>query len=309
MAVSKLWVDKYTPRSLDQYIFHSKSQEEKFRQMIAQRDIPHLLLAGPAGTGKTTLSDIVVNELRIDEVDRLYINASKENDADTIREKIEGFASTYAYGDHFKVVQMDEADALSQRAQEILRGTTQDYSDNCRFIFTCNNDNKLIPPLRSRFQQYYFKSPSMEETQVRMAEILIAENVEFTIEDLEKVVLVTYPDIRKSINTLQQLSVNGRLVMATLSSTSETAERVVDLLQKGDFDELRRYVVTSVSKDEFDNLYQIMYRGITSVPKFKKDKNSLEAGIVQLANYLYKHAMVAIPELNFEALCIELGQI
>jgi DNA polymerase III delta prime subunit len=149
----------------------------------------------------------------------------------------------------------------------------------------------------------------MEETQVRVAEILIAEEVQFELDTLEKFVAAAYPDIRKIINSLQQQSSKGGvLTFASTSGTSDVSERVVELLSSGDFSELRKFATSSVSKEEFDSVYQIMYQTLNLVPKFK-NRDAYESAIVLTAGYLYKHALVAIPELNFEALCIELSQI
>jgi DNA polymerase III delta prime subunit len=308
MAVTKLWVEKYKPSSIDQYIFHSEDHKKQFLKMIKNRDIPNLLLSGAPGSGKSTLSNILVTALNIDDCDLLRINASDENSIDVMREKISSFVSTYAIGGHFKIVQLEEADYLTLNAFAMLRGMMEDNSNNARFILTCNYENKIIPPVKSRLQHFHFKSPSLEETTIRCAEILATECVDFDLDVLDKYIASAYPDIRKIINLLQQHSLDNKLITPTTADSSDYNFKIIELLEKGDLRELRKVVCENVSREEYEGLYRFLYENIKRVPKFS-DVDAFEGAIVQIASYLYKHGICADPEINFAALCIELGQL
>ena len=151
----KLWVEKYRPKTIDQYVFQDETLKAAVTKWLAEGNIPHLLLSGVQGAGKTSLSQILINEINIDETDVLMINASDENSVDTIREKIKGFISTWPMGD-FKVVRLEEADYISLPAQGVLRSMIEDYSEVARFILTCNYENKIKPAIKSRCQHFRF---------------------------------------------------------------------------------------------------------------------------------------------------------
>ena len=199
----KLWVDRYRPTTIDDYVFHDETHERAFRAMIENKTIPHLLLSGIQGSGKTTLSNILVIALDIDPTDVLIINASDENSVDTIREKIKAFITTFAMGE-FKVVRLEEADYITQQGQGILRMLMEEFSDNARFILTCNYENKIIPAIKSRVQQFRFKASNHDDVTEYAASVLISEHVKFQIHLLDLYVSAGYPDVRKIVNMLQQ---------------------------------------------------------------------------------------------------------
>ena len=157
----RLWFEKYRPKTLDEYVFHDDTQERIIRRMLADESIPHLLLSGVQGSGKTSLAQILIHELDVDPIDVLFINASSENSVDTMREKITSFISTFAMG-NFKVIVLDEADYITLPGQAILRNMMESYADNARFILTCNYENKIIPQIKSRCQQFRFKAPDRD---------------------------------------------------------------------------------------------------------------------------------------------------
>ncbi len=302
---SNAWVEKYRPQKLEDYIFHDKSQQDYFKTRLADGDIPHLLLSGVQGSGKTALSGVIVNELGIDDTDVMRINCSDEM-VDAIREKVKNFAGTYSFS-KFKVVQLEEMDYLSLNGQALLRNVMEEYYDNCRFIGTCNYEHKVIPALKSRMTQFHFKAPVKEEVLMKAGEILALEDVEFDLETLEKFVDAAYPDIRKVINLLQSSVKNGKLQAKTEESNDgDYRFQVIDLLAAGDLHGVRKCVCENAAKEEYEEIYTFMYRNIDKVPKFK-DVNKFEMGIVKIAEYLYKNSLVADQEINFAALCIELN--
>lgn len=306
--LTRLWNETFRPVKIEDYIFQTQQQKILFSEMAAQKEIPNLLLSGPPGCGKTTLSKILVNACEIDQIDILVINASKETSVDVMREKITNFVQCYAMS-KFKIVQLEECDYLSLASQAALRYITEEFSDNARFIGTCNYVNKLTPPLRSRFQQYEFKSPIFEDVLLRLAEILVTENIEFDLETLNDVATAAYPDIRAIINLAQQYSSTGKLLKVDSTSTGDYRFQILDLLKSGNFPGIRKVVCENATKEEYEDLYRFMYTNIGMAEQFASKQSNYEQAIVMIANYLYRHSIIADPEINFAALCFELATL
>ncbi len=303
-----LWVEKYRPATLDDYIFHDPNQKDAITHMLKEGSVPHLLLAGVQGSGKTTLALILINTLQVDPMDLLTLNASDENSVDVMRDKIKGFVSTYSIG-NFKVVHLEEADYLTANAQAVLRRMMEEYSESARFILTCNYTSKIIPAVRSRCQEFKFTKHDLTDVTELVAKILIKENVTFDLELLDKYVRVGYPDIRKIINLLQQNSKSGTL--ASLRNAEGSGEYKLKLLQHiedDDWESARALVCANVVGEEWEDVYRFLYENLDRTKKFS-DKKTWEFGIVAIADALYRHALVADPEINAAALFIKLGQM
>jgi replication factor C small subunit len=208
--MKELWVEKWRPKSIDGYVFRDDHQRKQVETWIKDRSIPHLLLSGNAGIGKTTLAKILINELGIEDYDVLEINASRTNSVDDVRDKITNFVQMIPFGP-FKVVLLDEADYLSPNAQAALRGVMEEYHQTSRFILTCNYPNRIIPAIHSRCQGFHVERTDLTEFTARVATILVEEAVDFELETLDLYVKVTYPDLRKCINLVQQNVHNGAL--------------------------------------------------------------------------------------------------
>jgi len=188
--MKELWTEKYRPRTVDSYVFTDPAVREQVLTWIKEGSVPHLLLHGPAGTGKTTLAKVLVNQLEIDDYDFLQVNASRDNGVDFLKTKIEGFVSTLPFGS-LKIVLLDEADYLSPNAQGLLRGLMETYAAQARFILTCNFANKVIPPLKSRCHEIHVHKTDQVEFTARAATVLVEENVEFELDTLDTYVRTT----------------------------------------------------------------------------------------------------------------------
>lgn len=307
MDKHKLWVEAYRPQTLEEYVFHDDQQAMVVQRMINDQSIPHLLLSGVQGSGKTTLAKILVRLLHIEETDVLVVNASDENSVEIMRDKIKSFVTTFAMGT-FKVINLEEADYLSPNAQAVLRQLMEEYSDTTRFILTCNYENKIIPAIKSRCQQFRFSKPDRDKVTEFVANILVLEKIKFGLEQLDGYVAVGYPDIRKIINLLQQNSIDGKLLPITQVETADYKFKLLDLIETGDWVEARKLTCAQVSSEEWEDVFKFLYENLEKSPSFAQ-RDKWEAGIVVIADHLYKHGIVADPEINAAAMFIRLGQL
>lgn len=308
MSKHTIWAEKYAPTSLQDYAFHDSHHESQIKQMLSDKTIPHLLFTGPAGNGKTTLANLIIKALDVDSSDVLFINASDENSIDTMRDKIKSFISTLPFGD-FKVVFMDEADGISLQGQKALRAMMNEYAETARFILTGNYENKFIPPIRSRIQHFRFKAHSQDDITESVAKILLKEKIKFDLDLLDKYVTAAYPDIRKTINLVQQHSIGGELqAMAQAKEAGDYKFKLLELLEVDNWKQARVVVCENVIAEEWEDLYRFLYENIDKSKKFKA-QDKWEQAIVVIAEHLDKHGHTADAEINAAAMFIRLGQI
>ena len=301
----ELWTEKYRPSSIDTYVFRDESQRRQVRGWIQEGALPHLLFSGAPGTGKTTLAKVLLTELEVDSLDVLEINASNENNVDTIRNKITNFSSTMSYGGDLKYVLLDEADYITPHGQAALRGVMEMYHTSCRFILTCNYPQRVIPALHSRCQGFHIEKLDVNEFTARLAEICINENVEVDIETLDTYVQASYPDLRKSINLVQQNVIAGVLQAPQVgdSATSDWMLDVVTLFKQGAYKKAREIIVNQARPEEYEEVYKFMYRNLElwGNTELKQDQ-----AIVIIRDGLVKGVACADPEINLSATLIEL---
>jgi DNA polymerase III delta prime subunit len=288
-------------------VFTDVSVKEQVEDWIKDGACPHLLLHGPAGTGKTTLAKILVNQLGIDGYDFLQVNASRDNGVDFLKGKIEGFVSTLPFG-HLKIVLLDEADYLSHNAQGLLRGLMETYQEQARFILTCNMLYKIIPALKSRCVGLHINKTDQTEFTARAATVLVTEGIEFDLDTLDSYVKSYYPDLRKCLQSLQTNSNTGTLInpKEMESSTSDYKLAVVELFKQRRIKEARKMLCEQVRPEEMDEIFRWMY---DNLDLWSKSDQGQDEAIVIIRKGIVNHSLVGDPEINLSATIVELAQI
>jgi replication factor C small subunit len=306
--MKQLWVEKYRPTTVDGYVFVDNNQRQQVESWIKNGSIPQLLFSGSPGTGKTTLAKMLINELKVDEYDIMYVNGSKEGRKIEWLDKLIPFCQTMPYS-NFKVVLIDEADYMNpQSVQPALRNLMEDYSETVRFILTCNYPNKIIPPLHSRLQQFHILKTDHTEFTARVATVLVEEGVEFDIDTLDSYVRATYPDLRKCLNLVQQNSASGSLNAPNHADKSVGDWKLdcVELFKHGKIREARTLLCQQSTPEEADEIFRWMY---DNLDLWSTDPHKQDQAIVIIRNGLVNVPMVADQEINLSATITELCQL
>ena len=295
-----LWVEKYRPDNLDTYI-GNEHLKEKVSVYLESGDLPHLLLYGKAGTGKTTLAKILVKNI---ECDYLYINASDENNVDTVRNKVKNFASTMGFKD-YKIIILDECDYITPNAQAALRNLMETFSKHCRFILTCNFVERIIDPIQSRCQSFQIIPPSKKEVAKHVHGILLKENVMSNMEDLKVLIDSGYPDIRRVINVAQRNVVKDKLKLDTTSIIQNDYKlKLLKILKTQDkktaFKDIRQLLLDNKITD-FADLFRLLYDKVDDW-----GKGHVAECILIIARYELSDSQVVDKEINAMAMLIEL---
>ena len=297
---NSLWVEKYRPSTLDSYI-GNQHLRSKVKVYIESGDLPHLLLYGRAGTGKTTLAKLLVNNI---DCDYLYINASDENSVDVVREKVKNFASTLGFKE-MKVIILDECDYITPNAQAALRNLMETFSKNCRFILTCNYVERIIDPIQSRCQSFQIIPPDRKEVAVHLNTILTKEGVKSDINDIVTIVNGGFPDLRRVINAAQRQVVNGELVIDEgMSIQNDYKNQVLEILKtqdkKNSFKNIRQLLADSKVTD-FSDLFRLLFDTVDDW-----GRGHVAECILILSQYQQSDAVVVDKEINIMAMFIEI---
>jgi DNA polymerase III delta prime subunit len=306
--MKQLWVEQYRPDTMDGYVFVDNQQRDQVKQWIQDGSIPHLMLSGSAGTGKTTLAKLLINELGVDEYDVMYANGSKEARKVEWVDRLISFCQTMPFG-KFKVVLIDEADYMNPNSvQPALRNLMEDYSQTVRFILTCNFPHKIIAPLHSRCQGFHIVKTDHTEFTARVATVLVTENVEFDIDTLDSYVKATYPDMRKCLNLLQMNSQSGTLAAPGAGDRSARDWKLdcVHMFKQGQIREARSLLCQSSSPEDAEEIFRWMY---DNLELWGNTTEKQDQAIVIIRDGLVKHNAVADVEINLSATLIELSNI
>jgi len=307
--LKQLWVEKYRPKEIKDYVFRDESQKAQVEEWIKQKNIPHLMLSGSAGIGKTTLAKMLIHEIGVNEYDVLEANGSKDGrKIEWVDQKLIPFCQTIPFGP-FKVVIIDEADYMwKESVQPALRNLMEEYSDHVRFILTCNFPHKLITPLHSRCQGFHVETVDKDEFTARIATILVKENIDVDLDTLDTYVKATYPDLRKCINLVQQKSVGGKLMMADTSDKSESDWLIgmIQLFKQGKISDARKLVCKSARPEEMEEIYRWLYDNLELI---SPDESIQDKAILLIKQGLVDHSSVADAEINLAATMIRIANL
>jgi replication factor C small subunit len=301
-----LWVEKYRPKTIDGYVFRDDHQRKQIATWVKDRSIPHLLLSGVAGIGKTTLAKILIHEIGIEDYDVLEINASRTNSVEDVRDKITNFVQMIPFGP-FKVVLLDEADYLSPNAQAALRGVMEEYHSTARFILTCNYPNRIIPAIHSRCQGFHVERTDQTEYTARVATILVEENIEFDLDTLDLYVKVAYPDLRKCIQLVQQNSTEGKLESPNKGDAGGADWKfdMVDLFKAGKINEARKMLCGKLRAEEMEEVYRWLYDNLSIFGEEQKQ----DSAILIIKQGLVDHTICVDSEVNLAATLVKLARL
>ena len=303
MSNEFLWVEKYRPQTISECIL-TDEMKNTFEAILKTGELPNMMFSGSAGTGKTTVAKALCNELNLD---CIVVNGSEEGNIDTLRGKIRQFASSVSLQGGYKVVILDEADYLNpQSTQPALRGFIEEFSNNCRFILTCNFKNRIIEPLHSRCSVYEFAIPKDQKATiahkffVRLQSILKDENVEAEPAVVAGLINKHFPDFRRVLGECQRYSVSGKIDAASVTIVQDQNELTKHLKDK-DFKKMRAWVANNIDVEP-QQIFRMVYDNMASIAK----PHSIPQLVLILADYQYKNAFVADHELNMVACMTEL---
>jgi len=306
--MKELWVEKYRPSTMADYVFTDATLKQQVETWVREKSIPHLLLSGSPGTGKTTLAKMLIAELDIDEYDVMFSNGSKEGRKIEWVDKLINFCQTMPFG-RFKIVLIDEADFLNPNSvQPALRSLMEDYSETVRFIMTCNYPNKILPALHSRCQGLHIDKTDPTEFTARAATVLVAENVEFDLDTLDSYIKATYPDLRKCLQLLQANSTTGNLIRPGENDAGVKDWKLdsVAMFKAGKTREARTLICSQATVEDMDSMFRWMY---DNLELWSRDPEKQDQAITIIRNGLASVPLVADQEINVSATLVELCQL
>lgn len=305
------WTETYRPKTLADYVFTDPEQKTLIETWIRDQYIPDILLSGSAGTGKTTLAKVIINELGVADYDVLLANGSKEaRKIEWVTDTLEPFCQTMPFG-NIKVVLIDEADYMNiNSVQPALRNLIENYSSSVRFILTCNYPNKIMAALQSRCEQgrIHIDKPDVTEFTARAATVLVTENVEFDLDTLDSYVKATYPDLRRCLHMIQKKSVTGVLTTAATGDNLDVSDWKLDavtMFKAGRITEGRKIICSQAALDNMDEIYRWMYDNLSV---WSDTQEGQDQAILTIRKALTYVPLVVDQEINLSACLIELTQ-
>lgn len=310
MTVS-IWTEKYRPNTLDEYVWRDPNMRSKVVEWIAEGGIPHLILSGKSGLGKTSLAKLILKMLNVPKGDILEINASRDRRIDALQDRIVQFCSTYTMIDNehgIKYVLLEEADSMSILAQKFLRAELESNLSHVRFIFTCNYVNKIEPAIIGRCQHFNFEELAMEEFIVRLSNILDEESVTYEIPNLIEYIETAYPDLRKCINMIQQSTVAGILQPMTGHEGLgfDYLVEVANMFKANNHKAARQLIVEQASVEEYPEIFRFLYQNLEL---WGESDAQQDDALIIIRDGLYKHAIISDPEINLSATILQLCRL
>lgn len=309
-----LWTEKYRPTTVEEYVFKNSSFKQKMLEWIKTGDIPHIGLFGPAGTGKTSALQVLLNGLEanghIDMSDVEYFNMSDEG-MDAVRDRILPSAGMVCMG-KYRVFVLEEMEMMSQKSQGSLKRVMEDYADNARFILTSNAMHRILPPIRSRVQSIILDTHNQEEFMTHLLNILIKENVDMSdsaaLETVDRICRSTWPDFRKALNTLQSTIVDGKILQVEdkIDSSTDYKTAIIEAAKNSRIGEMRQLIVKNIPEDEMDEFFSFLFRNVNLFSTDPMIQNHL---ILTIRDGMVKSTMCADSELNLSAVLIEMDKI
>lgn len=300
-----LWVERYRPKTLSDYVWKDERQKEQVEAWLEEGIFSHVLLYGPPGTGKSSFINMLLNEFNIDSNDLCYINTPEENSVEVVRNKILNFASTIPWG-RFKVIVLEEySGVVSKSAQEALKRIMEDYSDQCRFLLTTNHYHTVNPAIVSRCHCIHMKSLNEDEFALKMASILDENKINYEVDVLIDYIKGSIPDLRKAISLIQMNSKNGTLkpMSDDVKSTQDYMVKVTELFRKNKIEDARKCLIENASYEDYNEIYRYLYRNLDI---WSNDTDKQDQALIIIRDGLYKDSIVADREINLSATLAQL---
>ncbi len=307
----EIWSEKYRPQTLDEYVWRDQTMRQKFEEWLRDGSIPHLLLSGKSGLGKTSLAKLILKLLGVPSGDILEIPASRHRGIEEIQERIMGFVQSYPMIDNptaTKFVILDEADSLSLHSQKFLRSEFDIYQATTRFILTCNHVNKIMPAVAGRCQQFHFEALDQEDFVLRLTDILGKEQVEYELDDLVEYINQSYPDLRKCIGLVQKSVIRGKLhpVVTADTKVDDYLITAIEMFRDHRHLDARKLIVENASIEEYPDIFRFLYQNIEL---WGDSQDEQDDALIIIRDGIFKSNFVSDQEINMSATIAELVRL